>query len=136
MAGAPTPTDPARLLARIAADAGGRVDGLAAGSLDGAPDVSALAPPRAAAVLAAWSGARLHAGRPAGLTTADADLALLAGDWCYAHALQALAHEGDLAAIGVLAQAIGECALVLEEPAGAALLDEVWARACGELRPA
>jgi len=136
MGGAATPTDPHALLARITADAGGSVDGLAAGTLDGAPDVTALSEPRAIAVLAAWSGACLHAGLPAGLTTDDPDLALLAGDWCFAHALQALAHRGDLPAIGVLAQAIGECALVLGEPGGAALLGEVWARACSALQTA
>ncbi|MDO9354751.1 MAG: hypothetical protein Q7T55_13725, partial [Solirubrobacteraceae bacterium] len=113
----------------------GLVDGASAGSTDGAPAVDGLVPARAAAVLSAWTGARLHAGQAGLLATDDGDLALLVGDWCFAHALQALAHDGDLEAIGLLAKAIGQCAVALTaEPAGAGALTQIWASTCQELR--
>lgn len=126
--------DPASLLAALRADAGGIVDGAGVGSAGGTPDVAALSLARANAVLSAWTGARLHAGQ-AGLVSAnDADLALLVGDWCFAHALQALAHEGDLAAIGALASAIGECAVLFaEHPEEPGRLAEIWAVTCRAL---
>ncbi len=111
---APVPElGPDALLAALRASAGSVVEGTELGSWRDAPDVSALSDARAAAVLAAWTGARLHAGAPGLIAATDADVALLVGDWCYAHALQALAHGGDLAAIGVLATAIGACATAL-----------------------
>lgn len=119
---------PRRLLQALRAAAGGPVDGAAPGQVDGAPDTAPLAPARAAAVLAAWTGTRLHAGRPGALRCDDPDLALLVGDWCFAHALQALAQSADLDAIGVLAAAIGECAVALtEEPGADGLLASIWA---------
>ncbi|MDQ8044255.1 MAG: hypothetical protein AAGC46_06520 [Solirubrobacteraceae bacterium] len=118
---------PESLLEALRTNAGSLVDGAAPGSADGAPDVSTLTPSRAHAVLAAWTGARLHAGEPGLLVAADPDLGLLVGDWCFAHALQALAHDGDLEAIGRLAAAIGDCAVLLTaEPAPAGRLAEIW----------
>ena len=125
---------PGTLLAALRADAGSLVDGAAPGSASGAPDVSALGLARANAVLAAWSGARLHAGLSGLLHAGDPDLALLVGDWCFAHALQALAHDGDLEAIGKLASAIGDCAVLLaERPATTDRLTEIWRATCAQL---
>lgn len=129
--------NPAELLAALRAAAGGSVDGAEAGTLVGAPDISGLAPGRAEAVLAAWTGARLHAGQEGLLRTGDADLALLAGDWCFAYALQRLAHDGDLQAIGALASAIGACATLLAEaPAATGGLAAIWTATCESLRAA
>jgi hypothetical protein len=129
---------PADLLAALRAGAGSVVNGAATGSADGAPDVSGLSAARANAVLAAWTGARLHAGQIGLLEALDPDLALLVGDWCFAHALQALAHGGDLEAIGLLAAAIGDCALVLTEaaevPAAQGGIEPIWRATAQALR--
>jgi hypothetical protein len=131
-------TTPVDLLAALRAGAGSAVDGAAVGSVDGSPDVSALGAARADAVLAAWTGARLHAGQPGLLVAGDPDLALLVGDWCFAHALQALAHGGDLRAIGLLAAAIGDCAIALTErmdqPADSGRLATIWQGTAKALR--
>ncbi len=130
----PPAAQPAALLAALRSGAGGSVEGAHAGDLLAAPPVGELPPARALAVIAAWTGSCLHAGSGAGALLADdPDLALLVGDWCFAHALQALAQAGDLPAIGALAQAIGECALVLAEPGGAELLAPIWAATCDRL---
>lgn len=132
---------PEPLLAALRSSAGSLVDGAAAGSWDAAPDVSALEPTRAEAVLAAWTGARLHAGVAGLLAATDPDVALLVGDWCFAHALRALATGGDLAAIGTLATAIGACAALLGTPDIAAeerllRLADLWSGVTGKLAPA
>lgn len=131
---------PAALLAALRTSAGSAVDGAGEGAWSHAPDVSSLTEGRASAVLAAWTGARLHAGAPGLLVATDPDVALLVGDWCFAHALQALAHAGDLAAIGVLATAIGACATGLEGPVAPgdlplARLAEIWSGVTDQLRP-
>lgn len=130
-----TALTPGTLLAALTAGAGGPVDGMAAASPPSAllPPTTALTPPRAAAVLAAWSGTQLHAGEPGLLATGDTDLALLVGDWCMAHALQALAQAGDLPAIGVLAEAIAACAGTLDAPDGGASRQLIWQRATAQL---
>ncbi len=126
--------EPASLLAALRADAGSVVDGAGLGPADGAPDVAGLPLARANAVLSAWTGARLHTGQAGLLTADDADLALLVGDWCFAHALQALAHDGDLEAIGALASAIGDCAVLLtQQPAEPGRLATIWADTCATL---
>ena len=125
---------PRRLLEALQAGAGGRVDGAELGSIDDAPDTSALESARADAVVAAWTGARLHAGRPGALRCTDPDLALLVGDWCFAHALQALAQTADLEAIGLLAAAIGDCAVALTEAPGAdGVPASIWASTVARL---
>lgn len=126
---------PAELLAALTGAAGSPVEGMhAAGAVPAdAPRVEALGPPRAAAVLAAWSGTQLHAGERALLETTDPDLALLVGDWCLAYALQALAQSGDLAAIGDLADAIARCALTLDAPDGQAVRAGIWANTASVL---
>ena len=126
---------PTALLAALRADAGSTVEGAEPGSVASAPDVTGLSPARAHAVLAAWTGARVHAGDPGLLRVSDPDLALLVGDWCYANALQALAREGDLQAIGLLAEAIGSCAVALTEaPVELNPAEAAWAQACEGMR--
>lgn len=132
---------PDALLEALRTSAGSLVDGADAGSWDAAPDVTALEPTRAEAVLAAWTGARLHAGASGLLAATDPDVALLVGDWCFAHALRGLATSGDLAAIGTLATAIGECAALLGTPDLAAAdrlsrLAAIWLGVTGKLAPA
>ena len=68
------------------------------------------APARAEAFTCAWAGSQLHAGLQRPLPCPELELALLAGDWLYARALELLAHDGDLVAIDLLAQAIAACA--------------------------
>lgn len=123
-----SPLQPAELLAALNAAAGSPVAGMRATESvpADAPDVGALSAARGQALLAAWSGTQLHASAPGLLATEDRDLALLVGDWCLAHALQALARDGDLAAIGHLADAIAGCALTLDAPDGGALRADVW----------
>jgi hypothetical protein len=71
---------------------------------------------RAAALEAVQEGWRLHGGgAPAVVTGADPDLALLGGDRLYALGLERLAAEGDVEAVGVLAEAIAVCARALAE---------------------
>jgi len=69
------------------------------------------------------------------LRTGDRDLALLAGDRLYALGLALLAEQGDLRAVGVLADLISECAAAHADDdrarAGAA-----WSRATTALRGA
>jgi hypothetical protein len=124
----PDATTPAGLHAALLADAGGTVDGAAPGSTDGAPPVDGLTPPRATALRAAWTGARLHAGTAGLLAAADADVALLVGDWCFAHALGAVARDGDLQAIALLSEAIDQGSTgSLGVPADARELSRIWA---------
>lgn len=129
---------PQSLLAALRTSAGSVVDGAQLGAWEGAPKVGGLTEERARAVLAAWTGARLHAGAPGLIAATDSDVALLVGDWCYAHALQALAHAGDLTAIGTLATAIGACATALSTPserptAGLEELAAIWADVTDQL---
>jgi hypothetical protein len=86
-------------------------------------DRSALAPvepgtsaTRAEALTCAWAGSRLHAGLQRPVPCPDSELALLAGDWLYARALQLLSRDGDLVAIDLLARAISACAAAGFEP--------------------
>ena len=80
----------------------------------------------AAVVEAAYEGHLLHLGRSRILDTADADLALLAGDRLYALGLAWLADLGDVDAVRELADVIGLRALAAasgdDELAGAAWL--------------
>lgn len=75
------------------------------------PRAAADPPAYAAVVEAAYEGHLLHLGRSRILDTADADLALLAGDRLYALGLAWLADLGDVAAVRELADVIGLRAL-------------------------
>lgn len=119
---------PAGLHAALLADAGGLVEGAAPGSEADAPTIDGLSSERAIALRAAWTGARLHAGTAGLLAAADADVALLVGDWCFAHALGAVAGTGDLQAIALLSEAIDRGAAgPTGLPADAQELGRIWA---------
>ncbi|MBO9532815.1 MAG: hypothetical protein J7513_07575 [Solirubrobacteraceae bacterium] len=121
---------PESLHAALLADAGGTVVGADPGALAGAPAVDGLAPARGLALLAAWTGARLHAGEVGLLAAADPDVALLVGDWCFAHALGAVAREGDLQAIALLSNAIDHGSSGANGvPARGDELAEIWGEA-------
>jgi hypothetical protein len=70
-------------------------------------------------------GYLLHYGDPRVVITADADLALLAGDRLYALGLDRLARLGDLDAVGVLADVISLSARA-HAAADAQLAEAVW----------
>jgi hypothetical protein len=61
-------------------------------------------------VEAVREGYLLHYGEPRLLRTADADLALLAGDYLYALGIERLASLGDAPAVVLLADLISRCA--------------------------
>ena len=76
-----------------------------------AADLVGDAPSGDFAVEAIREGWLLHAeGRGRVLAPQDPDVALLGGDRLYALGLDRLAEDGDLAAIGALADVISECA--------------------------
>jgi hypothetical protein len=87
---------------------------------DAAPEFGLLAAagPRAAAAPAEYAlvveavreAYLLHYGKPRLLAGHDADLALLAGDYLYALAIERLTALGDTVAVRELAELIGRCA--------------------------
>jgi hypothetical protein len=75
------------------------------------PVFSPLAPSRhALGVETIYEGYLVHYGRPRLFAPADADTALLLGDYLYAHGLVRIAAGGDVAAVGDLAELISLCA--------------------------
>ena len=77
---------------------------------------------------AVHEGYLLHYGDPNGFAGMDDDLALLAGDSLYALGLAALAEEGDLAAVAMLADLITGCAKAHAEGDPQSALN-LWAKA-------
>ena len=57
-----------------------------------------------------YEGYLVHYGKPRLFAPADADTALLLGDYLYAHGLVRVAHTGNVAAVGDLAELISLCA--------------------------
>ena len=88
-----------------------------------------LAPDRFALGLETiYEGYLVHYGRPRLFSPADADLALLVGDYLYAHGLVRIAATGDLNAVATLAELISTCAHLRaeqDEGDGAAWVDAV-----------
>lgn len=80
-------------------------------------------------------GYELHYGTARVVATADADLALLAGDRLYALGLERLAQLGDLDAVRVLADLISDSARLHAEGRGDEA-DAVWRTALAELHRA
>ena len=93
------------------------------------PIFGALVPePLALGVETIYEGYLVHYGRPRLFAPPDEDVALLLGDYLYAHGLVRVAATGDLDAVAVLAELISTCAALRaegEEGDGAAWLDAV-----------
>jgi hypothetical protein len=66
-----------------------------------------------------YEGYLLHYGRSRLFSQADADLALLTGDYLYAAGLSEICTTGDLAAVDALAKLISRCARNQGDGAGA-----------------
>jgi len=84
-----------------------------------------------------YEGYLLHYGRPRLFGPPDDDVALLLGDYLYAHGLVRVAATGDLGAVAALAELISTCAALRAEGEpgdGAAWLD-CARRLGGELAP-
>ena len=80
------------------------------------PVFSPLAPPRFALGLETIYEAYLvHYGRPRLFAPVDADVALLVGDYLYAHGLVRIASLGDVDAVAALAELISGCAALRAE---------------------
>jgi len=78
-----------------------------------------------------YEGYLLHYGRPRLFAPADDDVALLLGDYLYAHGLVRIAATGDLGAVETLAELISACAALRAEGAGGD--GEEWLRAARRL---
>ena len=75
------------------------------------PVFSALAPPEHAIGLETiYEGYLVHYGRPRLVAPADDEVALLLGDYLYAHGLVRIAATGEIDAVAVLAALISTCA--------------------------
>ena len=84
---------------------------LAPQSRRGEPVFSTLGPPHHALGLETiYEGYLVHFGRPRLFAPADADTALLLGDYLYAHGLVRVASSGDVGAVADLAELISLCA--------------------------
>jgi hypothetical protein len=78
---------------------------------DGEPVFGALVPERLAlGVETIYEGYLVHYGRSRIFAAAEADVALLLGDYLYAHGLVRVAATGDLDAVAALAELISACA--------------------------
>ena len=64
-----------------------------------------------------YEGYLVHYGSPRLFAPADADVALLLGDYLYAHGLVRVAATGDLDAVAALAELISTCAALRAESA-------------------
>jgi hypothetical protein len=77
----------------------------------GEPVFGALVPePLALGVESIYEGYLVHYGRPRLFAPPDDDVALLLGDYLYAHGLVRVAATGDLDAVAALAELISRCA--------------------------
>jgi hypothetical protein len=79
-----------------------------------------------------YEGYLLHYGRSRLFSQADADLALLTGDYLYAAGLREICATGDLAAVDALAALISKCARNQGDGDGAAD-PALWDRTVGAL---
>jgi hypothetical protein len=80
------------------------------------PVFGALVPERfALGVETIYEGYLLHYGRPRLFAPPDGDVALLLGDYLYAHGLVRIAATGDLDAVAALAELISACAALRAE---------------------
>jgi hypothetical protein len=65
-----------------------------------------------------YEGYLVHYGRPRLFAPADDDVALLLGDYLYAHGLVRVAATGDMDAVAALAELISTCAALRADGAG------------------
>ena len=80
------------------------------------PSSRALVPERfALGVETIYEGYLVHYGRPRLFAPPDEDVALLLGDYLYAHGLVRIAATGDLDAVAALAELISRCAALRAE---------------------
>ena len=80
------------------------------------PVFGALVPERfTLGVETIYEGYLLHYGRPRLFAPPDEDVALLLGDYLYAHGLVRIAATGDLDAVAALAELISACAALRAE---------------------
>lgn len=110
------------MLGRIAAEAAAESP-LWAEQLRAAPEreelFGALVPERfTLGVETIYEGYLVHYGRPRLFEPADAETALLLGDYLYAHGLVHIAATGDLDAVAALAELISTCAHLRAEGGG------------------
>jgi hypothetical protein len=92
----------------------------------------ALVPERfALGVETIYEGYLLHYGRPRLFAPPDEDVALLLGDYLYAHGLVRIAATGDLEAVTALAELISTCAALRAD--GAEGDGDAWAAMAGRL---
>jgi hypothetical protein len=85
---------------------------------DGAPVFGSLVPQRLAlGVESIYEGYLVHYGRSRLFAPPDDDVALLLGDYLYAHGLVRVAATGDLDAVAALAELISACAALRAEGA-------------------
>ena len=83
---------------------------------EGVPVFGALVPERfGLGVETIYEGYLLHYGRPRLFAPPDEDVALLLGDYLYAHGLVRIAATGDLDAVAALAELISACAALRAE---------------------
>jgi hypothetical protein len=80
-----------------------------------------------------YEGYLCHYGRPRLFAPADDELALLLGDYLYAHGLVRVAATGSVAAVAELAELISACSRLRAE--GAAGDGEAWLAAAVALGP-
>ncbi|MGH3023787.1 MAG: hypothetical protein ACRDNI_09050 [Gaiellaceae bacterium] len=86
------------------------------GERDETPVFSPLGPARFALGLESiYEGYLLHYGRPRLFAPADADTAILLGDYLYAHGLVRVAEHGEVAVVADLAALISRCAQLRAE---------------------
>ena len=92
---------------------------------DRAPVFGPLVPERLRlGVETIYEGYLVHYGRPRLFAAPDDDVALLLGDYLYAHGLVRVAATGDLEAVAALAELISTCAALRAD--GAAGDGEAW----------
>lgn len=125
----------ADLWATIAADAAAEspvwADALSPNA-ERTPIFSAVAPARfALGVESIYEGYLLHYGRPRLFRPADDDVALLLGDYLYAHGLVRVAALGEIDAVAALAELISTCAHLRGE--GESGDGEAWVEAARRL---
>ena len=106
--------------------------------LEHEPIFGELVPERLAlGVETIYEGYLLHYGRPRLFEPPDDDVALLLGDYLYAHGLVRVAATGDLDAVAALAELISTCAALRAEgePADGAAWHDCARRLGGEPAP-